>query len=142
MDLVLYRLVDMDFSGMFSDPHCRYMQGGTWFYTDWWTWISVGCSQILTVYIQGLQVDLVLYRLVDMDFSGMFSDPHCIYTRPTGRPGFIQIGGHGFQWDVLRSSLYVCKVDLVLIRLVDMDFNGMFSDPHCIYARWTCFYPD
>ena len=43
----------MGFSEMFSDPHCRYT---------------------------GLQVDLVLIRLVDMGFSEMFSDPHCRYT--------------------------------------------------------------
>ena len=46
--------------------------------------------------------------------------------------GSNQIGGHGFQWDVLRSSqgTWVLQVGLVLIRLVDMGFNGMFSDPH------------
>ena len=50
----------------------------------------------------------------------------------TSVSGFNQIGGHGFQWDVLRSSLctWVLQVGLVLIRLVDMVFSGMFSDPH------------
>ena len=36
-------------------------------------------SQILTIGIQGPQVDVMLIRLVDMGFSGMFSDPHCRY---------------------------------------------------------------
>ena len=36
----------------------------------------MGCSQILTVCIQDLQVDLVLIRLVDRGFNGMFSNPH------------------------------------------------------------------
>ena len=65
----------------------------------------MGCSQILTVDIQCLQVDLILIRLMDMSFSVMFSDPHCRYTMPSGRSHVDQIGGHGFQWDVLRSSL-------------------------------------
>ena len=49
-------------------------------------WVLVGCSQILTV-PTGLQVDLVLIRLVDVGFSGMFSDPHYTYM-PTGGFGF------------------------------------------------------
>ena len=65
----------------------------------------MGCSHILTVGIQGLYVDLVLIRLVDMGFNGMFSYPHCRYTLDIGGSGFKQIGGHGFQWDVLRSFL-------------------------------------
>ena len=36
-------------------------------------------------------MDLVVFRLVDMGFNEMFSDPHCTYTRPTGGSGFIQI---------------------------------------------------
>ena len=54
------------------------------------------------------------------------------YMGPTGGSGSNQIGGHGFQWDVLRSSLctWVLQVGLVLIRLVDMGFSEMFSDPH------------
>ena len=54
-------------------------------------------------------MNLVLIRLVDMAFSGMFSDPHCRYTGPTCESGFNQIGGHGFQWVVLRSSLQVYR---------------------------------
>ena len=42
-------------------------------------------------------MDLVLFRLVDMGSSDMFSDPHCRYIGPTGGSGFMQIGGHGFQ---------------------------------------------
>ena len=63
------------------------------------------CSHILTVGTQGLQVNLVLIRLMDMGFNEMFSYPHCRYTGPTGKSGFNQVGGHGFQWDVLISSL-------------------------------------
>ena len=55
------------------------------------------CSQILTTDIQSLQVDLVLIRLVDMDFIEMVTDPHCGYTGPTGGSYVNQIGGHGFQ---------------------------------------------
>ena len=80
-----------------------------WFKSDWWTWVSTGCSQIFTVIIQGLQVDLVSIRLVDMGFNRMFSDPHCCYTGPTGGFGLNQIGGHGFQQDVLRSSLLLYR---------------------------------
>ena len=65
----------------------------------------MGCSQILTVGIHGLQVDLVLIRWMDMGFNGIFSDPYCRYTGTTSRFGFNQIGGWEFQWDVLRSSL-------------------------------------
>ena len=50
-------------------------------------------------------MDLVLIRLVDMSFHGMFSDRHCRYTGPTGGSGFNQISGHEFPGDVLRSSL-------------------------------------
>ena len=96
----------MGFNGMFSDPHCRYTRptggydfnqigghGFQWdvlrfllwvyraymwifFQSSWWTWVSMGCSQILAVDIQGLLVDLGLIRFVDMGFNGMFSDPH------------------------------------------------------------------
>ena len=65
----------------------------------------MGCSQIFTVGMQDLLVDLVLIRLVDRGFNGMFSNPHCMYTGSTGGSGFNQIGGQGFQWDVLKSSL-------------------------------------
>ena len=37
----------------------------------------MGCSDILSVDTQGLLVDLVLIRLVDMGFNRMFSDPFC-----------------------------------------------------------------
>ena len=65
MDLVLIRLVDMSFNGMFSD---------------------------LTAGIQGLLLDVVLIKLVDISFNEMFSDPH----RARGGSGFNQIGGHEF----------------------------------------------
>ena len=41
--------------------------------------------------MQGLQVDLVLIRLVDMGFNRFFSDSDCGYARPTGGSGFNQI---------------------------------------------------
>ena len=50
-------------------------------------------------------LDLVLIRLEDMSFNGMFSDPHFRYTGPEGGSGFNQIGGHELQCDVLRSLL-------------------------------------
>ena len=50
-------------------------------------------------------MDLVLIKLVDMGFNRMFSDPHCRYTEPIGGSGVNKIGRHGFQLDVLRSSL-------------------------------------
>ena len=59
-------------------------------------WVSEGCSQILTEGIHGIHVDLVLIRLVDMGFRGMFSDPYCRCTGPTYVSGFNQTGGHGF----------------------------------------------
>ena len=40
---------------------------------------------------------LVLIRLVDMGFKGMFSDSLCMCTRPTGGSDFNQTGEHGFQ---------------------------------------------
>ena len=52
----------------------------------------MGCSQILTVGTQILQVALVLIRLVDITFSEMFSDPHCRYPGSTVGTGFNQIG--------------------------------------------------
>ena len=57
----------------------------------------MGCSQIFTVGIEVLQLDLVLIRLGDMSFNGMFSDLYCRYTGPEGGSGFNQIGGHDFQ---------------------------------------------
>ena len=48
---------------------------------------------------------MVLISLVDMGFKEMFSDPHYRYIGPTGGYGFNHIGGHGFQRDVLRSSI-------------------------------------
>ena len=52
-------------------------------------------SQILTVVLHTLYVDLVLIRFLDMGFNGMLSDPCCMYTGPTCGFGFNQIGGHG-----------------------------------------------
>ena len=69
----------------------------------------MGCSQIFTVYIQGLQKNLLLIRLENMGFNGMFSDLHCIYTGLTEEPSFNQTCEHGFQWEVLRSSLYIYR---------------------------------
>ena len=50
---------------------------------------------------------MVLIRLVDVCFSGVFSDPHCKYTMPEGGSGFNHISGHDFQMGVLRSSLTI-----------------------------------
>ena len=66
---MLIRLVDMGFSGMFSDPHYRYTE-------------PTGESCV---------------RLVDIGFSDMFSDPHYRYTEPSGGCNVNQIGRHGFQ---------------------------------------------
>ena len=53
-------------------------------------------------------MDLDLIRPVDIGFKRMLSDPHCRYTEPIGGTGCNQTGGHGFQKDVIRSSLQVC----------------------------------
>ena len=37
-------------------------------------------------------MDLVLIRLEDMSFNGMFSDLYCRYRGPTAGSGFNQIG--------------------------------------------------
>ena len=52
------------------------------------TWVSAGYSQIFTASIHGLQVNLVLIRLVAMGFNWVFSDLYCRYTWPTGESGF------------------------------------------------------
>ena len=52
-------------------------------------------------------MNLFLITLVDMGFSGMFSDPHSRYTQHT--------------------------CGSVFITLVDVGFNVMFSDHHCRY---------
>ena len=54
-------------------------------------------SQILTVVIYCLQVDLILIKLMDMGYNEIFSDPHCSYILPTGGSGVNHIGGHAFQ---------------------------------------------
>ena len=84
-------------------------------------------------------MDLVLITLVDKGFNGMFSNPHCRYTWLTAGSSFNHIGGHEFQW-LFSGPLYIGQqvemsqqVDLVLIRLMDMSFNRMFSYPHCMY---------
>ena len=50
-------------------------------------------------------MDLVVIKLVDIGFNRMFSDPHCRYTGPISGSDVNTIGRHGFQMDVLRSSL-------------------------------------
>ena len=60
---------------------------------------------MLTVCIQGLLVDLILIRLMDIGFSWMLSDAHCMYTGPISESDFNEIDGHEFQLDVLRPSL-------------------------------------
>ena len=56
-----------------------------------------------------IRILAAMFRLVDMGFSGMFSDPHFSNIRPTYGAGFNQYGEHGFQWDVLRSSLDIYR---------------------------------
>ena len=102
----------------------------------------MGCSQILIVDILGLQMDLALIGLVDMGFSVMFSYPYCRYIGPTDGSGFNYIGRHGSQWgggggggsQILIVYILDLQMDLVLIRLVDMDLSGMFSNPYCRYT--------
>ena len=50
-------------------------------------------------------MDLVLIRLVDMRFNGVFLDSQCRHMQPTSGSG--------------------------LMRLVDMRFNGVFLDSQC-----------
>ena len=78
-------------------------------------------------------MDLVLNILVDMGLNWVFSDPSCRHTWPRGGSGFKQIGRHGFELGVLRSSVDIqgLEVDLDIIRLLDMSVNGLFSDPVC-----------
>ena len=66
----------------------------------------MGCSQILTGGTQGLQVDLVLIRLVDRRFNGgvlIFS----LWAHKAYRSGqvLIRLFDMRFKWGVLRSSL-------------------------------------
>ena len=49
-------------------------------------------------------MDLVLIRLVDMNFNGVFSDVHRSCIGYSGGSGFNQIGGHELQRTVHRSS--------------------------------------
>ena len=66
-------------------------------------------------------MDLILIRLVDMSFQGMFSDPHCRYAGPTGGSGFNQIGGHEFPGgcsQILIVHIQGLHVGLVLIRFI------------------------
>ena len=65
----------------------------------------MGCYQIFTLSIHGLDGDLVLIRVIEMSFNVMLPDPHCKYTRPTGGSDFNQSDRHEFQCDVTRSSL-------------------------------------
>ena len=52
----------------------------------------MGCFQILTLDVLGLQVFLILIRSVDMSYNGAVSDHHCWCMQPTGGSGFNQIG--------------------------------------------------
>ena len=75
----------------------------------------MGGSKIFTVYIQGLQKYLLLIRLIDMGFNGMFSDPHCRYIGLT--------------------------VGSVLIRFIDMGYNRMIYTEYILGLQkyGTCF---
>ena len=122
----------MYFSGMFSDPHCRptggsgfNQVGGHEFQRDVFrsslhVYRPTGGSSFNQVGGHEFQRDVFrsplhvyrptdgsgLFKLVDMSFKWMFSDPHC---RPTAGSGFNQVGGHEFQGDVFRSSLHVYR---------------------------------
>ena len=65
----------------------------------------MGCSQILSVRISGLEVDLLLIVLVHMSLNSVFSDPLCTYVGSRGEFRFNLIGSHEFEWGVLRFSL-------------------------------------
>ena len=65
------------------------------------------CSQIHTASIQDLHMDMILLKILDMGFNEMFLDHHFKYTGPTCGSSSNKTVGHGFQRDVLRSSLQV-----------------------------------
>ena len=39
----------------------------------------------------------ILYKLIYVGLTEMFSDPHCRYTEPACGSRFIQVGGQGFS---------------------------------------------
>ena len=49
-----------------------------------------GCSEILSIGIQSLLVEMILIRSVDIGFNRVFSYPHCVHLRPADRPGFLK----------------------------------------------------
>ena len=53
---------------------------------------------------------------------------------PTRGYGFNQIGGQGFELDVLTVGLQPLWMDLVLIRLADRVLNAIFADPDCRFS--------
>ena len=61
---------------------------------NWWSLVSTSLYQIITVGIQGNQMDLVLIRLVDISINELIPDHHCRYTGSSDGSGFNQIGGH------------------------------------------------
>ena len=61
--IVLIRLVDMRFSRVFPDPHCRYLRA-----TGRSGFNQIRGHEIQQGYLE-LEVDLVLIRLVDMRFN-------------------------------------------------------------------------
>ena len=73
----------MEFTKMFLDPHCWYAESTVdLVLTRWWTWVSIGCSQILTVGIQSTGGS-GFTKMVDMGFKRKFSYPQCEYTEST-----------------------------------------------------------
>ena len=80
------------------------------------------CSQIHTASIQDLHMDMILLKILDMGFNEMFLDHHFKYTVPTCGSGSNK------TWtrvSTRRSQILIASM-LVLIRMVDMCFNGMF----------------
>ena len=58
-------------------------------------------------------MDLVLIILVNMGYNRIVSDPHSRYTGSSSGFGINQIGGHGFQQDVIFcAALYTVFIIL------------------------------
>ena len=87
---------------------------------------------------------LILIRLVDTSFIEVLSDPYCMYLWPTHVSCFNQISGQEFQLGIVRYLLGIDSLPmyLILIRLVDMSFIEVLSDPYCMYlwpTHVSCF---
>ena len=78
------------------------------------------------------QVDLVLLRLVDMSFNGMFSNHHCLYTGPTGEQALLRL-------------LMLITVHLPLVTVYpDPSVHGQEQItlfPSVNATEWCCMFP-